>query len=524
MKADSHIAPFFAESISPVPGLNHLGLRNAAEDLFTSLLPGLNGVTERVRYYSFYCWLTGEFMKRTSQDDRTPEEYRLFVRKAEFLIAMIQAARNPEIIGIPGITFALDTLRLSYTSFDLMKCVDNPIDKRRTKGTYWANPGGVLRQYYNASMKDMALLPGLAGFPSVSVPSREDDLLPEGTILGEDLGEAFCESVGESSIALFLSCVDRSRVSRDELKAMANDFVMKGFGDIGRERDLLISAFNQKDFPASETNNRHLRKKTISHFLNYCKQVRQDGAKDAIAFPAHIYRAVLDGTFSDDCALGWYGYHVNDLWQYDASIILYCVLDILKDSGWVSADKLSRELADGMASLASPNAPNITLGSVCEMLDSGSLRMPEGRSVEAKALRAMLDILRLYCENRAHRDTVENYKLTFKDLRKPYTFDFFRFMEELDNQQSVPLDDLLNGFIREKVITRHHTVSLIKYCQTGIASNKFLFEDGFLRYVGQTEYTHTSPRIASLIEYLSDLGLLKDMVPTDDAILRYGLN
>ncbi len=464
-------------------------------------------------------------MKRTRQDDRTPEEYRLFVRKGEILLAMINAVRDPEVIGIPGITFALGTLNLSFASFDLLKCVDNPTGRRRTEDTYWANPGGVLRQYYNASMKDMALLPSLAGFPSVSVPSRESDQLPEGAILGEDLGKAFGDSVGEESATLFLSCIERSRVSRDELKAMADDFVMKGFGDIGRERDLLISTFNQKDFPASETNERHLRKETIVHFLSYCKDGRKEGAKDAVAFPTHIYRAVLDGTLSDNCALGWYGYHVNDLWQYDASIILSCVLDILMDDGgWVSADKLSDNLASTMTSLASPDDTSLSLSTVCDKLDSGSLRMPEGRGVGAKALRAMFEILRLYCDNRAHRDTVENYKLAFRDLRKPYTFDFFRFIEELDNILDITFREFLKGFIREKVITRHHTVSLIKYCQTGIASNKFLYEDGFLRYIGQIEYTHTSPRIASLIEYLTDLGLLENMVPTDDAHLLYGLN
>ena len=42
-------------------GLNPLGIRTASEQLFTTLLPGLNVVTLRIRYYSFYCWLLKSF-------------------------------------------------------------------------------------------------------------------------------------------------------------------------------------------------------------------------------------------------------------------------------------------------------------------------------------------------------------------------------------------------------------------------------------------------------------------------------
>ena len=110
MKVDAHIAPYFSKSITPVFGLNHLGLRNAAEDLFTTLLPGLNGVTLRVRYYSFYCWITGE-VKRVIMGKPDPaEEFRLFILKSEILLALINAYRDPNVTGIPGIDYARNIL------------------------------------------------------------------------------------------------------------------------------------------------------------------------------------------------------------------------------------------------------------------------------------------------------------------------------------------------------------------------------------------------------------------------------
>lgn len=51
------LAPFIGENLSFSVGLNPLGIRTASEQLFTTLLPGMNVVTLRIRYYSFYCWL-----------------------------------------------------------------------------------------------------------------------------------------------------------------------------------------------------------------------------------------------------------------------------------------------------------------------------------------------------------------------------------------------------------------------------------------------------------------------------------
>ena len=521
MKADSHIAPFFAKSITPVFGLNHLGLRNAAEDLFTTLLPGLNGVTQRVRYYSFYCWITAQFYEVYTGPKKDIEEaYRLFIRKSELLLALVQAHRDMNITGIPGITYAKDTLALSYDSIDLLKCVDRPENARRTNGTYWANLGGILRQYYSSSMKDMALLPGLQALPSMSKPSDDSDNLPEGTILGKDLGSAFGESIGKETAELFLGCVQRSRVSLLDLEAMKDKLVMKDFGDIGYERDLLIDTFNQKDFPAYENGERFLRHDTIRLFLQYCKDGRREG-RDAIMFPSVTYEKVLAGEADDDCSLGWYAYHVNDRWQYHTSVIFSCLLEMLqKDGGWVAIKDVAERLANGMYNVLL-SEPGLTLGQICELIDNGGISNLDFNTIEEEAADAMVSLLKLYCENRNRLDIIDAYKEAFRELRRS---DFFSLMNELDGLLDISFESFLAEFITTKIIYRHHTVSLMKYSATRIASNKFLLEDGFIRFLEQTECSATAPRIDSLIEYLTDLGLLKDMLPTPDAIARYALN
>ena len=100
MKTNTHIVPFFNKTADLKAGLNQLGLRNASEALFTSLLPGLNNVSNRIRYYSFYCWLIGEFYK--NRESFTDKEFYKYIRYSEYLLALIHS-RGQGVDGIPGI-------------------------------------------------------------------------------------------------------------------------------------------------------------------------------------------------------------------------------------------------------------------------------------------------------------------------------------------------------------------------------------------------------------------------------------
>lgn len=47
--------PFWAKSADFIGGRDPLGIQNSSVSVYTRLLPGLNNVTERLRYYGFYC-------------------------------------------------------------------------------------------------------------------------------------------------------------------------------------------------------------------------------------------------------------------------------------------------------------------------------------------------------------------------------------------------------------------------------------------------------------------------------------
>ena len=70
LKNNQYYSPFLGDYKSLSVGLNPLGIRTASEQLFTTLLPGLNVVTLRIRYYSFYCWLMKCFYANRTEASR----------------------------------------------------------------------------------------------------------------------------------------------------------------------------------------------------------------------------------------------------------------------------------------------------------------------------------------------------------------------------------------------------------------------------------------------------------------------
>lgn len=67
--------PFMGESIKKNAGLNQLGMHSSGEQLFNKLLPGLNNVSSRIRYCSFYCWLFSRFHEGI---EKVSNEYMIF--------------------------------------------------------------------------------------------------------------------------------------------------------------------------------------------------------------------------------------------------------------------------------------------------------------------------------------------------------------------------------------------------------------------------------------------------------------
>ena len=98
LRDSKSFAPFLSKKLTFVRGLDPLGLSNTSDATFSMLLPGLNNVTGRIRYYSFYCWLLSQY-----EALELKKEQRFFIRKAEYLVALIAQTFENDITGIPAI-------------------------------------------------------------------------------------------------------------------------------------------------------------------------------------------------------------------------------------------------------------------------------------------------------------------------------------------------------------------------------------------------------------------------------------
>ena len=124
LQKNNTIAPFLSDRLSFIRGLDPLGLQNTSEATFSYLLPGLNNVTGRIRYYSFYCWLLDAYAQTSGSTD--PEEQKRFIRRAELILALLASFAEENINAIPGVLHAGHMVQdLPHGPFDLENNIYN---------------------------------------------------------------------------------------------------------------------------------------------------------------------------------------------------------------------------------------------------------------------------------------------------------------------------------------------------------------------------------------------------------------
>ncbi|MBP5521263.1 MAG: hypothetical protein J6X82_02450 [Bacteroidales bacterium] len=431
-----------------------------------------------------------------------PKQQPKFIRKAEYLLALIQTQTN-DALGIPGINYAsAKSADSDISSFDLQKGTYNESGGTRT-GTYFANPGGVFAQYYARSLNDIKLI-------GENEVSKRDKLYVasngDGYLNGKTLANAFAASVGVDNISLFLQCVDAGVVSRDQLSSLKEGFRMKSFTGAEKERDLLIQLLLQEDFRASDEVT-YYRKNTLLLFLEYIKN--QPGEDHNVDFPKYVYQQYLKAPSEDPVYAGWYAYYLDDNYQYQASILLKNILGILnadpyKDL-WVDLGALVHEMTVGITDILSSHGYSGTVEQVCSLLKEKELQWQQVSGAYPAMAEALLNLF--------YQTTVnESYFESIRDIQARYFAmsgmdDFSRFIQLCKEQAKWPLEDFISAFLEKQIIRKHFRVAMRKYHQTGIASYKFLLEDGYIRFLDGVEATHMDSRIDTVADFLRELEL-----------------
>lgn len=467
-------------------GLNPLGIRTASEQLFTTLLPGLNVVTLRIRYYSFYCWLLKSFY--TKRTEAKKADLQRHIRMSELLMALIHAQSNYS-SGVPGITRAAEIIAKGEDFIDFN---EDAMPKGKPVGGYWKGSYGAFGTYYAASLQEMSIIRPLIDNTNLyNVTSKTKDY-----ISGEDLADAFAESVGTEMGNLFEVCVHSGVVTRKQLEEMESVFQSHNLPD-NKECALLLDMLLQNDKPYILKESK-LRKDSLRLLLGYLNE-NPVGYFSELAFARYVYDNYNKGTEDSLAAVGWYAYYLNDSRQYEALNIFDVLLKRLHESKspgqWENIEELTSELAGDVCH--NLNADNRTMKNL--LSDWETIIEPEEEMAHA-----FFVILDNYRRNPKYKDCKSVIRQSFRNVSN----DALDAFDAIERSMDEMVFDYVKLYLTENIIYNHYSESMRKYSQNGIPTQKLTIENGYVRGIATYSATHSSPRINTLRNYATDLGLI----------------
>ena len=221
-----------------------------------------------------------------------------------------------------------------------------------------------------------------------------------------------------------------------------------------------------------------------------------------------MYDQYRSNRFTDFTAWGWYAYFLDDNWQYQTTILLENLLVKLRkiSPSWIPVEKIADSLSSEIISALSLDQ-NCTLKDVINRLD-------RIKSKKNEMADAVLNLLFYYRENKDNLDVSDIHYKEIGATRDNHC----KYMQKILQYKNESFYEYLKSIFREDIIYRHYLVSFTKMRQTGLATQKFSFENGKIRFLDGWESTHTSPRIDTLCNFLQDL----DLITADNELTKLG--
>jgi len=496
LKNDTGYSPFMGDGKTLSIGLNPLGIRTASEQLFTTLLPGLNVVTLRIRYYSFYCWLLKRFYLQRTQANLF--DLRKHIRMSELLMALIHA-KSQNSGGVPGITRAYEIIGKEE---DSIKFGEDAMPEGKPSGGYWKGSLGALGTYYIASLQELGIVRPLRDNPNLyNITSKNDNY-----ISGEELADSFAETIGDDMCKMFEECVKNGEVSRNQLSEMEPYFQTHNLPD-NNETRLLLKLLLQNDNPTSQHRS-DFRKNTIRLLLDFFNEKNMTEFSE-LKFARYVYDKYSKGNEKSNAAVGWYAYYLNDSRQYEAlnifDVVLNRLLESVKPGKWEHIDELATELADDVC-----NSLGVKDKTLIDVLNNwNTIQEPLD-----KLSHAFYNILNDYqCNN-----NYQNCKMIIRDFFRSVNNDAMDAFDVMGKYLKEPLQSYVKSYIINDIIYMHYSESMRKFSQNGVPTQKLTIENGYVRGLSSYEATHSSPRVDTLRNFITDLGLIDGFTLTKKGI------
>jgi hypothetical protein len=302
-------------------GLDHLGVRGPCIHIYGDLLPGINNVTDRIRYYSFYTWLIWSLDQQGHRSIGIDVRQR--IRRADCLFTLIanfHALDDPgnfeqhagALVGNLTLGPAVKSLSETGSLAPSRYSVEDDVPDR-----YFKNRLGGLGQYYLGSLRDVLLLAGDGTSGLRYLKER-----------GRPLAEAFDVSVdGER----FWKCIDSDSVTADDLVALSG-FCPCALAPGSEEQVRLADILFGRDEHVIAAGER--RRDTLNLYMHLAAVLHQKGLPlDVETFRGAVYSGALgDGQEwplpegIDKIRQRWRVYATNEILSLGLQGLFYGVL------------------------------------------------------------------------------------------------------------------------------------------------------------------------------------------------------
>jgi len=497
-------------------GLDPLGLQTTSEATYASLLPGISNLTNRLRYYGFYCWLVDFYFKKEKKGNST-EQYR-FIRRAELMIALIMQSQRKEVQQITGSNFAVNLISsIKEEFFDLAKGADRDDP---SKPVYWKYPSGAFGQYYSGAMQTLALI--------ITAINEDGDIIynislphPRQKVSGQQLAEAFNSSLTSEIKDLFYTNIKTGRLYRSDIPKLLEYFAIDVINSDTDEWKLYAEMLLDKDEPSQEIEElfTYNRKNTIESIIDLTE--KNENKYEWYKFLLECYRNKL-GKGSESATetnIGWYCYQLNEYWQYACGAIFWAVLQSLyktqQDQYLPSflknvSNSIAQEILRKFPDISSDNTlltnilSKISVGEFEEKIKH-SITTRASDSPVAAAINGFLLLMQLYVNNKEQLHPLKEFMSRKQIIRDGNMVDGILTIHEARDQK---LYDFIEQFILRHIVYRHQMVAIRKMGNGTQATHKFIIEEQYMRFIDIFPPRNTSPRMFALQNIMYDLQII----------------
>lgn len=513
------IEPFWAEYSSEASGRDPLAIQNSSVVIYTKMVVGITNVTNRIRYYGFYCWLFDTILQNISKKNSIHEQIR-YLRRAELLLAYVMVKEYPNITGVSGSFFAARNID---SNFSLASGADWEAFQEGGQGLYWKARQGVFGQYYSGVVRELNL---------INHPNPQIDLnIYTVTTKGQKLARAYSKNIPEKEQDLFWKCVYTGTFHVDDLVKL-KAFALHLIPEYSEERTfyetMLLSHDDKKIEPTF--NRRNTLKLLLDFLQNYTEGIEN--------LPTYFLREnysnhIALNELTYDTATAWYlfelnelmhvsfeHFHVSFLYSIEAfpTLLDECINSLLNETvKALKDDKINANTIDIEALLKLLAKQKVDVYKYYDAMEQSFRSGDFGECLK----NAMQTILCAYLNNKRHISAL----IEFASLPE-YNFNRSGYAIELLNDLVESKKDLsIKEYIKSILLDAINLHTFSSYSKTRIGQSlvhNYMIENNLVWRLRQTLPNRTTPRLQNAIQYMIDIGWIarddKKYVITDSGI------